>query len=262
MRHLAALAFLAAAAGAARADEVVLRNGARFEGHVKESGDTVTVVMDFGSMTFKKIDVARIDRGPSALQEFDAKVAELKATDIEGRYRLGVWAKQKQLDQRARRLFEEILAREPDHAGARAELGYRRAGDRWVSEDEWKAEQGLVHFRGEWMKRETADEIRRIEAERAAEMARISAIESMRIRVVEAEAAAYRAQEEAARARAQADYDDYYYRPAVAYRWFGFRDSCAPRRVLHFGNSTLFWPGRSARCDDPNPPRCDDRKRH
>src|SRR5689334_23522077 len=214
MKYLAA-AILVAAAGPARADEVVLRNGARFEGQVKENGDTVTVVMDFGSMTFKKIDVARIDRGQSALHEFDAKVAELKGTDIEGRYKLGVWAKHKQLEHRARRLFEEVLERDPDHAGARAELGYRRVGTRWVGEDEWKAELGLVLFRGEWVKHETADEIRRIEAERAAEIAKISAIESMRIKVVEAEAAAARAQEEAARARARAEYDDYYYQPSI-----------------------------------------------
>jgi len=263
MRHVATLVFLAAAAVAARADEIVLRNGARFEGQVKESGDTVTVVMDFGSMTFKKMDVARIERGMSALQEFDAKVAELKAKDIEGRYRLGVWAKQKELEHRARRLFEEVLERDPDHAGARAELGYRRVGARWVNEDEWKAELGLVLFRGEWVKRETADEIRRIEAERAAEIAKISAIESMRVKVVEAEAAAYRAQEEAARARAQAEADDYYYQPTITYyRGFGFRDSCSPRRVLHFGNAALIWPGTFRHCEAPKSPRCDDRRRN
>jgi len=251
MRHLAALAILAAAAGAARADEVVLRNGARFEGKVKESGDSVIVVMDFGSITFKKMDVARIERGASALSEFDAKIAELKSDDLEGRYKLALWARHKGLDHRARMTFEEILVRDPDHAGAREALGYRKVGARWLTEDEVKDEQGLVYFRGEWVKRETADDIRKIEAERAAELARIAAIESMRIKAAEAEAAAYRAQAEAARAQAQAEYDDYYYRPAIRY-WAGFRP-CVPDRPalsLHFGNARLIWPGRSAHCDD------------
>jgi hypothetical protein len=82
MRSLTAtLAFLAAAAGAARADEVVLRNGARFEGEVKESGNSVIVKMDFGTITFRKMDVARIERGHSALQEFDAALEKLKDGD-------------------------------------------------------------------------------------------------------------------------------------------------------------------------------------
>jgi hypothetical protein len=251
MKILAAMAVLAAAGGAARADEVVLRNGARFEGQVKESGDSVTVVMDFGSMTFRKIDVARIDRGPSALAEFDARVAELKADDLEGRFKLALWAKQKELGHRARRLLEEILARDPEHAGAREALGYRRHAGRWLTDDEFKIEQGYQLFRGEWMKRETADEIRKIEAERAAEMARIGAIEGMRIKAAEAEAAAYRAQQDAARAQAQAEYDDYYYRPAIIYRAFGFRGfTCRAGRPLHFGNAVLFQPSRAGRCDD------------
>ena len=205
MKLLAALAILAAAAGAARADVVVLRNDARFEGQVKEHGDTVTVVLDFGTMTFRKIDVARIERGASALQEFDAKVQALKSTDIEGRHRLALWAKEKQLDHRARWLFEDILKRDPDHAGARAELGYRRVGTRWLTEDEWRIEQGLVLFRGEWVKREAADETVRIEGAREEELARAAEIEAMKIRIAEAEAAALRAQEEAKRALDEAE---------------------------------------------------------
>lgn len=220
MRYVAAMALLAAAAGAARADEVVLRNGARFEGQVKESGDSVTVVMDFGSITFRRMDVAKIDRGPSALAEFDSKVTELKADDLPGKFKLALWARNKDLGQRARKLFEDILARDPDHAGAREALGYRRLGGRWLTEDEVKIEQGLVLYKGEWMRREVVDDIRRIEAERAAELARLAELEALRIRAAEAEAAAYRAQEEAARARARAEYDNYYYRPVAVYRWF------------------------------------------
>ena len=228
MRHLAAMAMLAVAASAAVADEVVLRNGARFEGQVKESGDTVTVVMDFGSITFKKMDVARIERGASALSEFDAKVTELKSDDLEGRYKLGLWAKQKGLDQRAQRLFEEILVRNPDHAGARESLGYRRHGNRWLTEDEVRIEKGLTLFRGEWIRREVADDIRRIESERAAESSRYAELETLRIRAAEAEAAVYRAREEASQARAQADYDSWYRQPLVVFRYIPFRRPCPP----------------------------------
>ncbi len=217
MRHLAAVAILAAAAGAARADEVVLRNGARFEGQVKESGNTVTVVMDFGSMTFKKMDVARIERGVSALTEFDTKVTALKADDLEGKFTLAVWARNKDLHHRARKLFEEVLLRDPDHAGAREALGYRKHEGRWLTDDEIRIERGLVLFRGEWVKREVAEEIRRADAERAAMQARQAEIDLLRVRAAEAEAAAARAREDAERARYSRDYDDYYRRPIYFY---------------------------------------------
>jgi hypothetical protein len=250
MRHLAAVAILAAAAGAARADEVVLRNGARFEGEVREGKDTVTVVMDFGTITFKRIDVARIDRGASALTEFDAKIAELKSDDLDGRYKLALWARHKGLDHRARQTFEEILVRDPEHAGAREALGYRKVEGRWLSEDEIRTARGEVLFRGEWISREVADHIRKIEAERAAESSRIAEVERLRIRVAEAEAAAYRAREDAARERATADYDDYYYRrPVVFYRWYANPDfSCRPRTPLNLGNVRVVFPGKCPPC--------------
>jgi len=235
MRHFAALAILAAASGTALADEVVLRNGARFEGEVRESGDSVVVIMDFGSITFRKIDVARIERGTSTLTEFDAKLAELKGEDLEGKYRLALWARSKELGHRARKLFEEILVRNPDHDGARAALGYRKYDGRWMTDDEIKIAQGYIIFRGEWIRREIADSIQQEEARRAAESARYDDMERLRIRAEEAEAAA---------ARAGSDLD---YTPVVFYRRIAF-----PR--------CFFRP--VPRCPSPaKPVRCEEKPR-
>jgi hypothetical protein len=233
MRSLTAtLAFLAAAAGAARADEVVLRNGARFEGEVKESGNSVIVKMDFGTITFRKMDVARIERGHSALQEFDAALEKLKDGDLDGRFQLGLWAQKKGLANRAQQVFEHILARDPNHAGAREALGHRKLDGQWLTEDEYKTAIGLVYFRGDWMRREVVDEIRRIEAEQAAIAARELELEALRIRAAEAEAAVLREQQ----AQYDAAYEDYYYnRPVVIWGggWGGRPiqgPGCRPRR--------------------------------
>ena len=241
MRVVATMAFLAAAAGAARADEVVLRNGARFEGQVKESGDSVIVQMDFGTITFRKMDVARIERGNSALQEFDAALAKLKDGDLDGRFHLGLWAKKKGLENRAQQLFEHIIAREPNHAGAREALGHKKLDGQWLTEDEYKAAQGLVYFRGDWMRREVVDEIRRIEAEQAAIAARELELEALRIRAAEAEAAVLREQQE----QFDAAYEDYYYgRPVVIWGGGGWGRRCINQGPV----------GRPKRvCDVPRP---------
>jgi hypothetical protein len=230
MRYAAALILLAGAAGTARADEIVLRNGARFEGKVKEHGDSVTVVMDFGSMTFRKMDVAKIHRGTSALAEFDARIVELKSDDLDGKHQLAIWARQNELHHRSRNLLEDILSRDPDHKGAREALGFRRHKGKWLTEDEIKIEQGFVLYRGDWMRRETAEELVKIEAELEAERIRAYEIEELRVRALEAEAAAKQAEADAEAARAQAAADYYNYnRPItfIYYRWH-----CEPRNWL------------------------------
>ncbi|HTF56109.1 MAG TPA: hypothetical protein VK661_02480 [Planctomycetota bacterium] len=239
MRQIAALVVLAAAAGAARADEVVLRNGARFEGQVRESGDSVVVTMDFGSITFRKMDVARIERGASSLAEFDAKYAELKGDDIEGRYRLGLWARSKELAQRARKVFEEILVRNPDHEGARAALGFRKYDGRWMTEDEIRIAQGYIVFRGEWIRRDIADSIQQDEARRFVESARFDEVERLRIRAEEAEAAAARARAEASRACGDPDYPDIVSYRRILYPRFYFRPWPKPA-----------CPVKPVRCED------------
>lgn len=243
MRYITALAALAVASIPAFADEVVLRNGARFEGDVRESKDTVTVVMDFGSITFKRIDVARIDRGPAPILVFDGRLVLLKADDLEGRFDLAMWALDRHLDQRATKLLEHILERDPDHARAREALGYRRHQGKWLTEEEYFTEQGLVKCRGEWMKKEIVREILRIEAEQEAEIARQVELEVLRARVAEAEEAAAIAQEDAARAQAEAEsYADSYYRPVFFYRWTS-PAVCTPKRPIFMGNAA-FLPGR------------------
>ena len=256
MRHVAALAVLLGASLPALADEVVLRNGARFEGDVRESKDTVTVVMDFGSITFKRIDVARIERGPSAILVFDGRLVLLKPDDLDGRFELAMWALDNHLDQRATSLLEHILKRDPNHAGAREALGYRRHQGKWVTEEEYYREQGLVPFRGEWMKREIVEEIARLEAQKEAELRREVELEMMRYRVAEAEAAAAQAQEDAARAQAEAEayIDSGYYRAAYFFSWNRPGVCVTPQRPLFMGNAA-FLPGKCppVKCAPPKP---------
>jgi len=251
MKPLTTLAALLVASIPALADEVVLRNGARFEGDVRESKDTVTVVMDFGSITFKRIDVARIDRGPSPILVFDGRLVLLKGDDHDGRFDLAMWAREHHLDQRATKLLESILERNPEHAPTREALGYLKHKGRWVTEEAYYLEQGLVPFRGEWMKKEIVEEIARLEAEKEAELQREVEIEMLRHRVAEAEAAAAQAQEEAAQAQAEAEAyaDSGYYRTAYFFSWRR-PVVCTPQRPLFMGNAA-FLP---AKCPPAKPP--------
>ncbi len=185
------------------ADEVVLRNGSRFEGKVKENGDQVVVVMDFGEIAFNRSDVVKIIPGKSSIQEFDSKVTELKSDEIEGRLKLAMWAKNRDLNNRAKALLEEILVINPDHAGARAELGYTKVEGRWLTADEAKAAQGLVKFRGAWVKQSEAEAVLQREADRSVEAARDMELVTAQRRLLEAEADYVKAKAEGERVRTE-----------------------------------------------------------
>ena len=101
---------------------------------------------------------------------------------------------------------------------------------------------GLVYFRGDWIRREVAEDIKRIEAEQAAIAAREIELEAMRLRAAEAEAAVLREQQ----TQYDASYDDYYYnRPVVVYGGGGWWNNRCNNR----------GPGLRPRrvCDVPRP---------
>ncbi len=172
------------------ADEVVLRNGAVFSGVVREDGDRVVVQLDFGSMTFKRIDVRSITRSDDPLKEFNQKLQA--AQGAPGHYDLAMWARDKGLTTKSNEVLKKVIALDPDHAEARKALGYEKVEGSWLEGDELKVARGFVKYNGRWLRRETAERLledekrvsveadrrkieqRAIDAQREVELARIA----------------------------------------------------------------------------------------
>lgn len=168
----------------ALADEVQLKNGNVLRGVVKEQGDKITVQMDIGSITVDRSQVKEIVKSTSPLQEFHDRLKEIKYGDTEGYFKLGLWARERELPTKAKDVFEKILAIDPDHEGARKQLGYRRHQDKWMTDDEYMVALGFVKHGTEWLKRETAEKIiaeeEQLKRERSAQatMERIAELEA------------------------------------------------------------------------------------
>lgn len=150
------LAFLLLAAPAV-ADEVVLRNGSVFSGVVREEGGRVTIQMDYGSMTFRKIDVREIRKTDDPLKELDAKVEA--ASTAKEYFELSLWARDRGLKGRSDDLLNRVVFLEPDHEGARRALGYERHEGAWMKGDELMVARGFIRHQGKWLKRETVEQI-------------------------------------------------------------------------------------------------------
>ncbi|MCU0728074.1 MAG: hypothetical protein MUE73_20185 [Planctomycetes bacterium] len=132
---LAALLILAAAAAA---DTLYLKNGGTFEGKLVEKTATHYVfrIPGVGVQRIPLNDVLRVEEKDTAADEYERRRAALGAGDAEARYGLGLWCETQGLRREAREMFAEVLELAPDHAEARAKLGYAKYDGRWVEKRE------------------------------------------------------------------------------------------------------------------------------
>ena len=172
MKTMKALLLSLALAGAAWADEVVLKNGSVFSGVVREQGDKVIVEMDYGTMTFKKVDVRSIHRGEDVLTQFQEK--SRTATDAKSMMELAAWAKDRGLAGRAAELYRKVIVLDPDQAEARKALGFEKVNGQWLSGDELMTARGFVKYGGRWMDKDTANKLQEQEAVARMESERVA----------------------------------------------------------------------------------------
>lgn len=154
------------APGLARADKVHLTGGAVLEGKVSQVGDKVLVEVEAGTLSIDARSVLRIERATSSVETFLARRAALSDGDIAGRMALADYCRAHEMLTRERELLREVIAIQPDHAQARARLGYVRGDHGWLTRDEQRAAQGLVKHGGVWLSPEQASRVREAELER------------------------------------------------------------------------------------------------
>src|SRR5262245_15066045 len=93
-----ALVFMALAPVSGFADEVFLKGGASFSGRIVEQTATmVTVDIGEGVIGVPMSRVERIEKGRSALDDYDARARSLGPDDVAGWRSLGAWASQQGL---------------------------------------------------------------------------------------------------------------------------------------------------------------------
>lgn len=149
-----ALVVLAAAA-AAWGDEVQLTNGRKLEGIIiadRKQPTKVVLEVGAGIVVLDSKEVSSVAKGRTLLHEYyerwDGVKESRKARDF---HDLAVWAREGKLVKFVRPLCEKAIALEPDHAGARKDLGYSRVGGKWLTHEEAMTASGMVPFEGRWI---------------------------------------------------------------------------------------------------------------
>lgn len=141
----------------ASADEVELFDGTVVEGKVLDLGDSIKVTRGGASVTYPKSSVKRVTFKKTREEIYEEKAGALKADDLAGHLELAQWCVEQKLRAAAQAEYKKVIAMDPDHAEARAVLGYTKYKDQWMTEDEIKQAQGLVKHKGKWMTPEERD---------------------------------------------------------------------------------------------------------
>jgi len=158
-RAAAVFLTIAATAAASLADTVTLKSGQVFEGRVVETQDKVTVFLPYGTIAFYKEEVTSITYGPTPAEAYKERASKVAADDAEGHYQLGLYCQEKKLVAEAQAEFEKAVAADPNHAGARAKLGYVRQGETWMKYEQYMASKGYVLYKGRYITGEQAQEL-------------------------------------------------------------------------------------------------------
>lgn len=188
-------------AGAASADDVLLKSGGQLSGRiVSHSATEITVDVGAGRITVPTSSVVRIQEGRSALQEYEERARVLAPGDVPGWLELGAWASAHGLGTQAREAHERALQASPNDPSANQALGRVQLNGRWVSEEESYRAQGYVQYGGDWV---TPAERDAMERESAAEAERDRERRAAETRVREAEERAQQAEQRAQQAEAQ-----------------------------------------------------------
>jgi hypothetical protein len=150
---------------AALGDVLTLKSGQVLEGKVTQSGDQVMLTTPNATIVYTKDEVASISVGPTAAETYAQRASELKDNDAEGHYQLGLFAESKGLLKSAAQEYGKAIAADPNHAGARAKLGYTLDNGAWVTRDEMMARKGMVAYKGRYVTAEEAEKLKAADTE-------------------------------------------------------------------------------------------------
>jgi len=119
------------------ADEVYLKDAGSISGRVVEQDET-TVKVDIGGgfISVPAARVERIEKGRTALDEYEERAAKLGPKDVEGWKTLARWASKQGYSAQAREACQKVLAIAPDDADARKALGFVSLDGKWVTLEE------------------------------------------------------------------------------------------------------------------------------
>src|SRR5262245_8724872 len=196
------IAFFLAIPQVVLADQVFLKDAGSLTGRiVSQTATQVEVDVGGGIIGVPMENVARIEKGRCALDDYEDRAHKLAPSDAAGWRKLGKWANDQGLSTQASEAYEKVLKVAPNDPEANQAFGRVQLDGKWVTEEESYRARGYIQYQGQWMtpaeaqlaQQDAANQQARRHAEDRARQAEEQARDAER-RAAEAEAEARDAQ--------------------------------------------------------------------
>jgi hypothetical protein len=141
--------------GIVRADVFELTSGGRLEGKLLPADDAskLNCVIELsagGHVTVARSQIAKIETVTDAVAEYQ-KLARTSPDTVDAHWQLAEWCREHKLRDERRQHLDRVLELNPNHADARAALGFRQKDGQWMNRDDVMAARGLVLFDGKYI---------------------------------------------------------------------------------------------------------------
>ena len=156
----------------ARADVFELQNGGEVRGKWLNGESRPTKVYEVelengGKISLPASQVKNVVRQRPLEIEYEARAATTPDT-VEDQWQLAEWCRLNALSTQRQWHLRHIVELDPDHAVARAALGFNRVNGKWTTPAEWREENGYTLYQGKWR---SAQEIELLEEHRRQDLA-------------------------------------------------------------------------------------------
>jgi len=152
----------------ARADIIHLKNGSELEGDIIERADGLVRIRTTSGIitTVKEEDVLTIAQQETPRDVYEAMARKVKPDDADAHFALAMWCRDHGLQVEVTAELAATLKANPDHEGARSELGHVRTEQGWMSRENAMRAEGKILVKGRWVTKEEADRIQKKEREK------------------------------------------------------------------------------------------------
>jgi hypothetical protein len=139
----------------ARADVFQLTGGGHLEGKLLAADDAsklnCTIELSAGGrVTIARSQIAKIETVTDAVAEYQ-KLARTSPDTVDAHWQLSEWCREHKLRDERRQHLDRIIELNPNHADARAALGFHQKDGQWMNRDDVMASRGLVLFDGKYV---------------------------------------------------------------------------------------------------------------
>jgi HEAT repeat protein len=102
----------------------------------------------------KELNIAEKEmRNRRPAKDHEVEYAKRKATvadTVKAQWELAEWCREQRMSTPRKTHLQRVIELDPDHKEARSALGYRKVGDKWMTQEEYQASRGYYYYNGKW----------------------------------------------------------------------------------------------------------------